>query len=173
VSEGVSSVVDMQTAVITVDDLAVARRAVIVAEAAQIELMLAFDAQQAEASQHAINPTAGLLSRSMIPLEIGQAMELSEGQVQAILFAARTARDRTPTVWAAFGRGDVSFQSVREIARTVDKLVEPESVTQLDTKVPAYAAGHTVAELRVWLRRFVVGPGRSRRRHRTSRSRTR
>ena len=155
-SEGVSSVEDMQTAVITVDDLAVARRAVIVAEARQIELMLAFDAQQAEASKHAINPTAGLLARSMIPLEIGQAMELSEGQVKAILFAARTARDRTPAVWTAFRNGDVSFQSVREIAKTVDKLVEPESVTQLDTKVPAYAAGHTVAELRVWLRRFVV-----------------
>jgi len=146
----------MQTAVITVDDLAVARRAVIVAEAAQVELMLAFDAQQAEASKHEVNPTSGLLARSMIPLEIGQAMELSEGQVNSILFAARTARDRTPTVWAAFSRGDVSFQSVREIAKTVDKLVEPESVTRLDARVPSYAADHTVAELRVWLRRFVV-----------------
>ena len=56
----------MQTAAITVDDLAVARRAVIAAEARQVELMLAFDAQQAEASKHEVNPTAGLLARSMI-----------------------------------------------------------------------------------------------------------
>jgi len=146
---------DTKTA-IGADDLAAARRAAIVAEARQIELMFAFEAQQVEASAHEVTPMARQLACTMIPLEIGQAMGLSEGQVRSVMFAAESVRDRAPSAWREFVTGGISFQAVREIANTIGRLTEPESVTELDAKVVDYARAHTVAELRVWLRRFVV-----------------
>ncbi|MET0469194.1 MAG: DUF222 domain-containing protein, partial [Aeromicrobium sp.] len=71
------------------------------------------------------------------------------------LSAADTIRDKTPTVWGAFGDGLVDFARVRDIASTVETLQRDESVARLDRLVVAYAVGHTTAELRQWLRRFV------------------
>lgn len=95
------------------------------------------------------------VERSAIAMSIGQATHLSEGQVQLRLSAAETVRDQAPTVWGAFHDGVVDFSRVRDIASTIDKLHRDESIFRLDRLVVAYAAEHTAAELRQWLRRFV------------------
>ena len=95
------------------------------------------------------------VERSAIALTIGEAMNLSEGQVQLRLSVADRVREQTPSVWAAFSDGLVDFARVRDISATLEKLKREESVDRLDRLVVAYAADHTAAELRQWLRRFV------------------
>src|SRR5664279_5725674 len=91
-----------------------------------------------------------------IALEIAVAMHLSEGQVHRRLSCARASRQQAPTVWAAFAAGVVDGQRAAMISDAVDKLVRPESVATLDTKVIDYAQTHTSVELRGWLKRFIV-----------------
>jgi hypothetical protein len=125
------------------------------AEAREVAAMLAFrDAEMARTAS--VEPVMRRqVERSAIALSIGEATGFSEGQVQLRLSAATTVREHTPTVWAAFGAGLVDWGRVRDIAHTVDQLHRPESVERLDRLVVAYATGHTGAELRAWLRRFV------------------
>lgn len=136
-----------------VDELADAKRHFVLGEAAMINRMLTYDAAQAEASKFEATPTAGMLTRSMIPLEIGQAMGFSEGQVKGMLFDARTVRDRAPLTWQRFQAGDFSFHVVGTIAAAINKLTQPESVAELDAKVGDYAATHHNTEVRTWLHR--------------------
>lgn len=124
-------------------------------EAQKYALMLAYDEQRREESKQAPSPTAALVERSMIALEIGQAMGLSEGQVLHRLSFIRTVRSRTPHVWTAFLAGHIDSARGREIADAINKLTDPVSVDRLDETVVAYASTHTLAELRRWLRRFV------------------
>jgi len=148
---------DMDTATaITVDDLAAARRATNRAEADQLRLMFAFHSQRKEAAQHEVTPVARLLACKMIAQEIGEAMGLSENQVRTMMHDAETVRDRAPATWLRFTVGSISFHAVKAIAATINKLTEPESVTELDAKVGEYAEANTVGQLNVWLRRFVV-----------------
>lgn len=102
------------------------------------------------------SPMRRLVERSAIPMAIGEAMRLSEGQVQMRLSFADTVRDQSPTSWAAFVDGRIDLARVRDIARTIDQLKRAESIHRLDRRVIAYAVEHTAAELRAWLRRFVI-----------------
>jgi len=95
------------------------------------------------------------VERSAIALTIGEAMNLSEGQVQYKLAAADRVREQTPTVWEAFADGVIDFAKVRDISSTIEKLHRDESIARLDLLVVAYAAKHTAAELRRWLGSFV------------------
>jgi hypothetical protein len=95
------------------------------------------------------------VERSAIAVTIGEAMNLSEGQVQLRLPVADRAREQTPAVWAAFTDGLVDLIRVRDISATIEKLHRDESVDRLDRLVIAYATDHTAAELRQGLRRFV------------------
>lgn len=97
-----------------------------------------------------------LVERSAIPLEIGQAVGLSEAQVSARLAAADRLRSGTPQTWNAFMVGRIDWARAREIAGTVALLELPESLERLDDTVGRYASTHTVAELRAWLKRFVA-----------------
>src|SRR5690606_11900294 len=63
-------------------------------------------------------------------------------------------RSRTPAVWEAFRAGDVDGIRVTAIARTAELLQTPAALRELDDTAPGYAATHTVAELRAWLRRL-------------------
>lgn len=72
-----------------------------------------------------------------------------------MLSAAVRVRDHTPTVWEAFADGHVDWARVRDIAATIEQLKRADSVHRLDRLVVGYATGHTGAELRHWLRRFV------------------
>lgn len=95
------------------------------------------------------------IERSAIPLTIGEAMGLSEGQVHLRLSAAETLRDNAPRAWSAFRRGEIDLGRARDIAHTIDTLQRSESRVRLDQRVVDFAVGRTGAELRVWLRRFV------------------
>jgi len=125
------------------------------AEWFEIEAMLDYRDAEMARTAHTEPPMRRLVERSAIALAIGEAMNLSEGQVHLRLSAAERVRDRTPAVWQAFGDGALDWARVRDIAGTVDALEREESVARLDGLVVAYAADHTAAELRQWLRRFV------------------
>ncbi|MET0448521.1 MAG: DUF222 domain-containing protein, partial [Aeromicrobium sp.] len=75
------------------------------------------------------------LERSAIALSIGEAMNLSEGQVAYKLAAADRVRSKTPHVWDAFGDGLIDFSRVRDIAATIDQLQREESIVRLDLRV--------------------------------------
>jgi hypothetical protein len=100
-------------------------------------------------------PRLRQVERSSIPLTIAEATHLSEGQVQLRLSAADRVRDQAPSVWEAFSHGTLDWAKVREISTTIEKLHRAESVHRLERLVVGYAAEHTTAELRQWLRRFV------------------
>ncbi len=126
------------------------------AEAAEYSRMLAFHDAEVAAAETDASSLRRQVEISMIPLTIGQAMGLSEGQVAARVAIARRVRDHAPQTWSAFLEGRVDAARVREISQTIERLKRAESITRLDERVVAYAESHTVAELRAWLRRFVV-----------------
>lgn len=125
------------------------------AEAREVGAMLSYrDAEVARTEQ--VQPEIRRqVERSAIPLTIGQAMGLSEGQVHLRLSAAETLRDNAPQAWSAFRRGEIDLGRARDIAHTIDTLHRSESKARLDQRVVDFAVGRTGAELRVWLRRFV------------------
>lgn len=125
------------------------------AEAREVEAMLAYRDAEIARTACVEPPMRRLMERGAIPLTIGEATWLSEGQVQLRLFVADTVRDQSQLTWRAFAEGRIDFSRVRDIAHTIDTLQRDESIHRLDRLVVDYAASHTAAELRVWLRRFV------------------
>ena len=101
-------------------------------------------------------PMRKIVERSTIAVEIGLHLNLSEGQVVDRLAAGDAVRCRTPRVWLMFQRGVLDAARVREVSLAVRRLERPESHERLDATVVAYAATHTLTELRQWLRRFVA-----------------
>ncbi|GAA3526709.1 hypothetical protein AFL01nite_04550 [Aeromicrobium flavum] len=94
------------------------------------------------------------LARREVTLEVAQVLKVTERRVWAIVFETETLRERTPMVWDAFGVGDIDAARASAIADTAERLVERASWAKLEQSVVEYAAAHTVAELRAWLRRF-------------------
>jgi hypothetical protein len=125
------------------------------AEFFAIEMMLEYRDAEVARTAHVEPTLRRKIERSAIALTIGESMRLSEGQVFSRLSAADTVREKTPTVWDAFGDGLVDFARVRDIASAVDQLKREESVFRLDRTVIGYAIDHTPAELRAWLGRFI------------------
>ena len=97
-----------------------------------------------------------MVERSAIPLTIGRLVGLSEGQVSSRLAVADRVRTHTPRTWKAFRKGHVDGARVREISHAMGKLKLERSFNRLDKLGLDYAATHTVAELRSWLKRFVA-----------------
>lgn len=126
------------------------------AEAAELAAMLRFREAELTRTAGIESGMTRLVERSAIPLEIGQAVGLSEAQVSARLAAADRLRSGTPQTWNAFMVGRIDWARAREIAGTVALLELPESLERLDDTVGRYASTHTVAELRAWLKRFVA-----------------
>ncbi|MGJ9412945.1 DUF222 domain-containing protein [Aeromicrobium sp. CF4.19] len=126
------------------------------AEAGEWEAMVAFrDAEQARIDALE-SPLRRLAERAGVVLEIAQSMGLSEAQVHHRLAVADRVRERAPHAWLAFQAGRIDAARVREVASALDRLERAESWLRLDGSVIAYATTHTVAELRVWLKRFVL-----------------
>ncbi|SKB10472.1 DUF222 domain-containing protein, partial [Aeromicrobium choanae] len=94
------------------------------------------------------------LGRREVTLELAQALHVSEQHVWALVHEASTITDRTPQVWESFREGDIDSVRVSAIAATAEKLQTPEALTVLERSAPEYAATHTIAELRAWLRRL-------------------
>ncbi|MGH3474590.1 MAG: DUF222 domain-containing protein [Aeromicrobium sp.] len=137
-------------------DLADAARVRARAEAEEYRTMLAFHEVESDKAEATESPLRRQVEKSMIPLTIGQAMGLSEGQASARVAMAQRVRDNAPQTWLAFGDGRIDASRVREISQTIERLQREDSVIRLDQRVVTYAESHTVAELRAWLRRFVV-----------------
>ncbi len=91
-----------------------------------------------------------------IPLEIGVAMNLSEGQVRRVLSAAERIRDRAPAVWSAFADGVIDARRAHLISDAIGRLKRDASITKLNLKAVGYAANHTSIELKSWLKKFVA-----------------
>jgi hypothetical protein len=126
------------------------------AEAAEIVDLLRFRDAELVRTAAIESPMVRLVERSAIALETGQAVGLSEGQVTSRLAAADRLRERTPYAWRAFRDGRLDWARAREVSSAALQLVHETSHRRLDEAVVAYAATHTVAELRAWLRRFVA-----------------
>ncbi len=125
------------------------------AEAREVEAMLSFREAEMARTATVEPPMRRQVERAAVPLAIGEATGLSEGQVMLMLSAAQTVRDQAPQAWAAFTDGRIDRARVRDIGHAIDQLQRPESIERLDRRVVGYAIDHTGAELRVWLRRFV------------------
>jgi len=97
-----------------------------------------------------------MTTRSAIPLVLGRATGLSEGQVSSRVAVANRVRSKAPNTWAAFEDGRVDGARIREISSAIEKLKQSKSWERLDHVGLAYAEAHTVAELRSWLKRFVA-----------------
>lgn len=133
-----------------------AARARAMAEAAEWTAMLAVcDVLEAEYELIG-NAQERHVALSSIPLEIAVVSGWSEHQVQLRLSAAKRVRARLGRVWIAFANGRLDAARVMAISHTLEKLTRDSSVEALDATVVAYAADHTVSELKAWLRRFVA-----------------
>ncbi len=127
------------------------------AEAAEWAAMLAWrDDEHARIAASGEAPLRQHVERSAVAGEIADATGLSEGQVQQRLSRGALVREHAPHVWTSFAAGWLDSARVVEVASTLERLERPASRTLLDESVVVYAIGHTVAELRSWLRRFVA-----------------
>ena len=94
------------------------------------------------------------LARREIALELAEALHVSENSIWAIVSEVEVLRSRVPAVWSAYERGDIDGVRVSAIAATAEKLESCSSWETLEKAAPEYAAMHTAAELRAWLRRL-------------------
>ena len=114
------------------------------------------DLRRTEAESNA-NPTAAKLEASFAADELGVALHQPTRTVQCRLAEARRVRGRMMWTWQAFGAGRIDAYRVSLIASAVDKLRgDNHAIIELDHRVTSYAPGHTVAQLKGWLKRFVA-----------------
>jgi len=89
-------------------------------------------------------------------VEMAVATRLSEGQLRVRLSEARDVRGRLPQAWAAHAEGRIDGYRVHLVAEALAGLETDAAAVLLDERVVPYAASHTAAQLRDWLRRFVA-----------------
>ena len=118
--------------------------------------MLAFaDLRRRESERHA-DPRLRVLESDFAADELSVVVKEPTRTVQCRLAEARRVRGRLPLTWEAFAAGRIDERRMRLIASAVDKLTDNYSTITLDHWVVDYAATHTTAQLRAWLRRFVA-----------------
>ncbi len=143
---------DLNRAITTGDTV---RRARAMAEFEEWKFVARYHAKMvAEIDRTDEMPLSKELARREVTLDLAQALHVSESTVWAIISETEVLREKTPSVWAAFREGDIDGARVASIARTAEQLQTASALTELDESAPAYAATHTVAELRSWLRRL-------------------
>lgn len=131
--------------------------------------MLAFADLRRRESELALDPAIGKLEASFAADELSIILLQPTMTVQCRLAEARRVRGILPQVWAAWQDGVIDQFRVRLIAEAVDKLQSNLSIIELDYRVVDYAAAHTTAQVKAWLRRFVARaePDRQKERART------
>lgn len=135
--------------------LAAVRRARAVAEFEEWDLVVGLHTRRISAIDRSDEmPLSKDLARREVTLDIAQALRVSERHVWAIVSEAEVVRERTPAVWSAFRLGDLDAARVSAIAHAAERLARRESWAKLEHSAVAYAATHTLAELRSWLRRL-------------------
>jgi hypothetical protein len=126
------------------------------AEARTTAAMLEFaDARRAEYEAGGRSPDRDLELAS-IAHELAVELQLSVRAVQNRLHHARLVRGRAPSAWSAFLAGRIDGYRVRIIGEALGSLRDPRSDGILDDRVVGYAAAHTAAELRAWLKRLTA-----------------
>ncbi|MVA76570.1 DUF222 domain-containing protein [Auraticoccus sp. F435] len=118
------------------------------------EVLRFLDEARAELEATDPSPHRGATGSGCAVLDVAQTLGLSELAVEVVESVARGVRRRLPALWRAFGRGDVDAQRVRTISQVLDRAESDALVELLDGRAVDYAASHTAAELRVWLRRW-------------------
>ena len=125
-------------------------------EAEIVSEMLAFaDLRRREAERQA-DPVVRELEAVFAADELSLVVKEPTRVVQCRLAESRRVRGRLPLTWEAFTAGRIDERRMRLIASAVDKLTDNYSTIALDHWVVDYAATHTTAQLRAWLRRFVA-----------------
>lgn len=99
-------------------------------------------------------PISKELTKREVTLGLANALHVTETQIWAMVSEAAAVREHAPHVWAAFAAGDIDGVRVTSIAATLERLTTTKAREVLDATAPVYAATHTVAELRAWLRRL-------------------
>ncbi|MBA4609600.1 DUF222 domain-containing protein [Aeromicrobium sp. Marseille-Q0843] len=131
------------------------RRARAVAEFEEWEFVASFHAKRtAEIDRTDEIPLSKDLARREVILELARALHVTEHQVWAMVSESATVAARVPGVWQSFRDGDLDAVRVTAIADTAERLETPQAWAVLEASAPEYAATHTIAELRAWLRRL-------------------
>jgi len=126
-------------------------------EAAIAADMLEFEDLRRTQAESNPNETAAKLEASFAADELGVALHQPTRTVQCRLAEARRVRGRMVWTWQAFCAGKLDAYRVSLIASAVDKLRgDHHAIIELDHRVASYAATHTAAQLKGWLKRFVA-----------------
>jgi hypothetical protein len=96
------------------------------------------------------------LELASIAHELAVELQLSVRSVQNRLHAAHIVRGRAPSAWSAFLGGRIDGYRVRIISEALGGVCDPRSDGIIDERVVDYAASHTAAELRAWLKRLIA-----------------
>jgi hypothetical protein len=127
------------------------------AEAAQAAAVLAFvEARRDDAVAAGRSAASAEDARQVAILEVAVELETGSGFLAHLVSSTRTLQGDLPTVWAAHSAGDIDRAKSRAIASARWRLHEDASVEKLDRTVVPYASTHTLAQLKGWLRRFVL-----------------
>lgn len=131
------------------------------AERARIEAkiaakMLAFEDRRRVESEWTDDLELRRIELSFAADELGAVLRQPAQTVQNRLAETRRVRGLLPHTWLAHLRGELDGWRIRLISSTALHLRQPDSLVELDTKVAAYAADHTAAQTKAWLRRFVA-----------------
>src|SRR5215203_2023080 len=131
-------------------------------ERARIEARIAatmLDFADLRRKQAEANPdeTARKLEASFAADELGVALHQPTRTVQCRLAEAGRVRGRLMMTWQAFGVGQIDAYRVSLIVSAVERLRgDNHAIIELDFRVASYAPFHTAAQLKGWLKRFVV-----------------
>jgi len=143
---------DLNRAIVTGDAV---RRARAMAEFEEWSFVADFHAARvAEIDRSDAMPLSKELARREVTLDLAQAMHASERQVWAMVGETEILRKRVPAAWEAFAVGDIDGPRASAIADCAERLRTAEALAALEHSAPEYAATHTIAELRSWLRRL-------------------
>ncbi|WP_269306000.1 HNH endonuclease signature motif containing protein [Aeromicrobium sp. HA] len=143
---------DLSRAVVTGDAV---RRARAIAEFEEWEFVVSHHAMRvAEIDRVDDIPLSKDLARREVTLDLARALRTTEHQVWGMVHEADTLQTRAPGVWESFRSGDIDADRTSAIASTAERLQTREAWAALEHSAPEYAATHTLAELRSWLRRL-------------------
>ncbi|WP_289017281.1 DUF222 domain-containing protein [uncultured Aeromicrobium sp.] len=138
-------------------DAAAASARVWAGEAEQARAVLRFvETRRTDALAQGLSARQVEDARQVAILEVAVELHVATALISNLVSATRTLVMDLPTVWAAHVRGEVDRAKAREIASTAWKLHAPQNLARLDETVLAYAASHTLGQLKGWLRRFLV-----------------
>src|SRR5690349_12331543 len=105
------------------------------AEARKWSAMLRYaDEAEARIAASEWSPMVKQMNLSAIPMEIGTAPGLSEGQVHRRLSVARRVRGQAPMTWLAFTDGRIDAMRVMIISDGIDTLKRDASIIRFDQR---------------------------------------